>query len=559
MTWSVAGGADATLFAIAPDTGTLRFVAAPDFEGPADANRDNRYEVVVQAADAAGNASQQAMTVTVTDADETDTAPPRISGPTSPTVSENQTAVAELAADKPVTWSVAGGADATLFAIAPDTGTLRFVAAPDFEGPADANRDNRYEVVVQAADAAGNASQQAMTVTVTDADETDTVPPRISGPTSPTVSENQTAVAELAADKPVTWSVAGGADATLFAIAPDTGTLRFVAAPDFEGPADANRDNRYEVVVQAADAAGNASQQAMTVTVTDADETDTVPPRISGPTSPTVSENQTAVAELAADKPVTWSVAGGADATLFAIAPDTGTLRFVAAPDFEGPADANRDNRYEVVVQAADAAGNASQQAMTVTVTDADETDTVPPRISGPTSPTVSENQTAVAELAADKPVTWSVAGGADATLFAIAPDTGTLRFVAAPDFEGPADTNRDNRYEVVVQAADAAGNASQQAMTVTVTNARRDRHRAAAHQRPDQPDGEREPDSCRGACGRQAGDLVRRRRSGRDAVRHRAGHRHAALCGGTRLRRPRRCQPRQPLRGRRAGRRRRR
>ena len=122
--------------------------------------------------------------------------------------------------------------------------------------------------------------------------------------------------------------------------------------------------------MQAADAAGNASQQAMTVTVTDADETDTVPPRISGPTSPTVSENQTAVAELAADKPVTWSVAGGADATLFAIAPDTGTLRFVAAPDFEGPADANRDNRYEVVVQAADAAGNASQQAMTVTVTD---------------------------------------------------------------------------------------------------------------------------------------------------------------------------------------------
>ena len=48
----------------------------------------------------------------------------------------------------------------------------------------------------------------------------------------------------------------------------------------------------------------------------------------------------------------------------------------MAAPDFEGPADANRDNRYEVVVQAADAAGNASQQAMTVTVTDADETDT---------------------------------------------------------------------------------------------------------------------------------------------------------------------------------------
>jgi Ca2+-binding RTX toxin-like protein len=51
LTYSIAGGEDAALFAIGPSTGVLTFVNAPDFEAPADAGADNDYNVVVSVSD----------------------------------------------------------------------------------------------------------------------------------------------------------------------------------------------------------------------------------------------------------------------------------------------------------------------------------------------------------------------------------------------------------------------------------------------------------------------------------------------------------------------------
>ena len=53
--------------------------------------------------------------------------------------------------------------------------------------------------------------------------------------------------------------------------------------------------------------------------------------------------------------------------------------------------------------------------------------------------------------------VTYSIAGGADARLFAIDAATGALSFVAAPDFEAPGDADGDNVYDVVVSASDGS------------------------------------------------------------------------------------------------------
>ena len=64
MTYALAGGADAARFAIDARTGALSFVAAPDYDAPADADGDNVYEVVVSASD--GSLSDtQAVTVAV--------------------------------------------------------------------------------------------------------------------------------------------------------------------------------------------------------------------------------------------------------------------------------------------------------------------------------------------------------------------------------------------------------------------------------------------------------------------------------------------------------------
>ena len=84
---------------------------------------------------------------------------------------------------------------------------------------------------------------------------------------------------------------------------------------------------------------------------------------------------------------VAWSVSG-TDSDDFAIS-GTGVLSFAGSPDFENPADADRDNVYEVTVVAADDDGHAGTLAVTVTVTDQSEG----PEVSGPQSLSFAENQ----------------------------------------------------------------------------------------------------------------------------------------------------------------------
>src|SRR3546814_8531893 len=67
---------------------------------------------------------------------------------------------------------------------------------------------------------------------------------------------------------------------------------------------------------------------------------------------------------------VAFSIVVGADAALFAIDALTGELRFLAAPNFESPADADRDNVYQLIVAANDGNGGVDTQALSVTVND---------------------------------------------------------------------------------------------------------------------------------------------------------------------------------------------
>ncbi|MCR6636386.1 cadherin domain-containing protein [Devosia sp.] len=88
----------------------------------------------------------------------------------------------------------------------------------------------------------------------------------------------------------------------------------------------------------------------------------------------------------------------------------------------------------------------------------------------------VIENSTDVAVIAAtdidlNQRPTFSIAGGADASRFDINAETGALRFIAGPDFEGPNDIGGDNVYEVTVQASDGEGGVDTQDIAVTVEN----------------------------------------------------------------------------------------
>ncbi len=71
-------------------------------------------------------------------------------------------------------------------------------------------------------------------------------------------------------------------------------------------------------------------------------------------------------------QPVTYAIASGVDAALFTLNATTGALAFLAAPDFEAPADAGGDNTYDLEVSASDGF-NTATQAISVTVGDATE------------------------------------------------------------------------------------------------------------------------------------------------------------------------------------------
>ncbi|MGZ8286175.1 MAG: cadherin domain-containing protein [Allosphingosinicella sp.] len=487
--YSIVGGTDAALFAIDPATGVLTFIAAPDHEAPHNGSGTNFYTVEVGASDGEFTDTQR-IRIQIGNVNERPAFTSGGGGETvAVTVNENGLAVTSLAASdpdsNPLTYSIAGGADASRFTIDAWSGVLRFVQAPNFEAPGDAGGNNVYDVVVSVTDGLLTDSQ-AVAVTVANLAEIVTITSNGGGASgSVAVSENGVTVATVAASNPdgggaVTYAIAGGADAARFTIDASTGLLAFVAAPNFEAPADAGADNVYDVVVSAANGA-TLDTQALAVTVGNVNEPMAIASNGGGASAAvSVNENATVVTTVVGvdpdGGPVTYVILDGGDSGLFTIDATTGVLAFRAAPDFEAPGDVDGDNVYDVVVMASD--GHWSDtQAIAVTVGNVAEAPVIASGGGGASgSASVAENSVAVAVVAATDPdggtVTYSIAGGADAARFTINAETGALQFVAAPDWELPTDSNQDNVYAVVVRAGDGQL-FDDQALNVSVTNTR--------------------------------------------------------------------------------------
>ena len=96
------------------------------------------------------------------------------------------------------------------------------------------------------------------------------------------------------------------------------------------------------------------------------------------------------------------------------------------------------------------------------------------PTFTSPAMASVAENSTgtvytATATDADGNSLTFSISGGADGALLQIT-GAGGLSFRAAPDFEAPADVNRDNVYEVTLAASDGVATTAL-ALRITVTD----------------------------------------------------------------------------------------
>ena len=284
------------------------------------------------------------------------------------------------------------------------------------------------------------------------------------------------------------WSLEGAdrADFTIRKNAQGQGELRFARVPNYEGAADSDTDNVYDVTVKVTDNQGGLSDTLMVrVTVGDVTEPPVITTVSRTHTAFNVDENTatsvviktyraTGVGELSV---LTWSLEGAdrSDFTIRKNAQGHGDLRFANAPNYEMPADAGANNVYDVTVKVTDNDGGHSDTLMVrVTVDDVNE---APVITSPPATRSIEENSTAVAtfsatEVDASGTLTWSVESADDGRFFEISSD-GVLSFKNAPDSETPTDTGdtaMNNTYVVTVKVTDDSGMSATHTITVTVT-----------------------------------------------------------------------------------------
>ena len=375
----------------------------------------------------------------------------------------------ELAGD--ITWSllesdtgdfVAG--DYEDFAIDKASGVLTFAEVPDYEMAADGDTNNVYTVTVVATDADSIATNEAVTVTVTNVEEAGTVSLNKVAP-YPAVELTATLADpdEGVVGSEWQWSrsrsktssnYADIEDAEAAIYSPTSGDVGFylratVTYNDGEGEG------------KSAMATSAHTVQAINEPNADPEFTDDDADTAGNQTTRMVEENTDAGEDVGlpveADDDdndiLTYTIDDTAAAT-FDI--DQATGQILTKDDL----DEDTTESYTVTVTATDPAGATDEITVTITVTGVNE----PPEITGDVAD--------YAETTAEAPNTDSVAtftatdpegenatldlSGTDASLFTLT--GGTLTFNSAPNFEMPGDADEDNTYELTVGARNLAG-----------------------------------------------------------------------------------------------------
>ena len=524
--WIDGDGADNDSFTIDKLTGELK--GALNFDVPTDQGDEpgnNTYVVTIRATDSSGeNSDIVTVTITVTDVNEK----PTFDAGTAGMADDHAEASDDLTVDDPymatdpeggiVELSLSGD-DAGMFELGTDSETgagatqvLSFKAKPDFEMPGDKNKDNIYEVTVEASDDV-NTATRSVTVKVTDSDEDGKVElssqdALIGVELTATLTDSDGGVPDPRDLTGITWTWEIDASEN-----PDfTGdeTVISGATSDTYTPTAGDRGKYLRAIAMYTDrtrdgATADPNMLFMNTAMSDPttavrNNPDNQAPKFKegASTFRVVEENTKALAgdadddaadadDILADnvgKPVTAEDDADPMPTYTLGGPDKDMFRVRANGQIEVSAKAMLDyetkSSHTVTVTATDSSGdeanNSASITVTIYVTDLDEGPIVSSgglAVSGPSSADYAEDRTdAVATYTATGPdaaqATWSLSGD-DAGDFSIS-SGGELTFASKPDFEAPADADEDNVYEVTVEATDGT-NTDSRAVTVTVTD----------------------------------------------------------------------------------------
>ena len=469
LTYSLTG-TDAARFNINATTGVITFKSTPNYEAPADAGKNNVYDVTVRASDGT-NITTKDVAITVTNVNEA----PVITSAATASFAENgigtvyTAAATDVDAGTTLTYSLAG-TDASKFNIDATTGAVTFKTSPNYEAPIDSGKNNVYNVTVRASDGALTTSK-AVAITVTNVGGED---PVFTSAGTANFAENgagtvYTAAAIPEAGKTLTYAISG-ADASLFDINATTGAVTFKSSPNYEAPADAGGNNVYDLDITASDGT-NSATKAVAISVTNVNEA----PVITSAATASFAENASgavytvAATDQDAGATLTYSLTG-TDAARFNINKTTGEITFKSTPNYEAPADSGKNNVYDVTVRASDGV-NTTSKAVAISVANVNEA----PTITSAATKSFTENGTGTVYTAtatdpdAGTTLSYSISG-ADATLFDINATTGVVTFKSAPNYEAPADAGGNNVYNIAVGASDGT-NTTTKAVAITVTN----------------------------------------------------------------------------------------
>ena len=460
------------------------------------------FTFTITATDPSGEESTVTMTVTVdaedeapvfTDGEAAHTFEEIPVGTTSPDLAVYTFEATDVEGDT-VTYAMSG-ADASKFTLT--GGALSFQAAPDFESPGSADGDNVYEVTITAASGTGatvNRTPLDVTVTVTNVDDPGTI---TLSATQPRQGTALTATAPSDTDggvSGVTWKWESAASdnsdfsdataiteidgATSASYTPVAGDVsRFLRATASYTDAHGSDKSASAISTQAVVAAYNLAP-VFTDEDDDTDGTQLEPREVPensaedtnvGAAIPATDEDD---AETNDNNALVFTLSG-ADAGLFDIASPTGQITVAEGAQL----DHETKDTYTVTITVRDLQGLNSSIDLTINVGDVNEAPMVIRgglAIRGPSSTSYAENTPVTTPAATYTLVgpnmasgVWTL-GGDDAGDFTFT--GGMLAFAASPDYEAPADADRDNVYEVTLSADDSTYQAERD-VTITVTN----------------------------------------------------------------------------------------
>ena len=468
------GGTDASSFSIVSTSGQLQTSAALDYE------TKSSYAVSVSVSDGRGGSDSIAVTINVTDANDS---PVFTDGDrTTRSVAENTAAdtnigtpVAATDQDGDTLQYTYGFApdfsnnpDHAAFTIDSTSGQIKTKAALDFE------TRSSYLLYLMVSDDVF-LTQITVTISVTDVNEAPSF-----ASTTATRSIDQTATsgtnigAAVAATDPdintltytpkdtLTYTLSG-TDASSFTIVSTSGQLQTKAALDYE------TKSSYAVTVSVSDGNGKSDTISVTINVT------TTPVFTEG-TSTTRSVAEYTSADTNIGSPIaatdedndtlTYSLVGSPDAYSFSIVSTSGQLRTSAALNYD------TQSSYSVTVSVDDGNGGSDSIAVTINVTDVVNE---PPMFTDGTSTirSIAENTasgtnigTAIGATDTDTGDTLTYTlGGTDAASFSIVGTSGQIRTSAALNYESKSS------YSVSVSVSDGNGGSDSIAVTISVTD----------------------------------------------------------------------------------------